>query len=149
MEMAKTISGELPRILLAEDDREMRHLLATLLRKDGYEVIESADGKVLLENLRSSRARGGDRYDLVITDIRMPGVTGLQVLAELREFDTTTPVVLITSFGDSETHETANRLGADAVFDKPFNVNDLRKYVERIAPRRSAHRTDRPESSDS
>jgi FixJ family two-component response regulator len=63
----------------------------------------------------------------------MHGVTGLDVLAGLRETDWATPVILLTAFGDAELHAEAHRLGALAVFDKPFDFRDLRKLARTVA----------------
>jgi DNA-binding response OmpR family regulator len=115
------------RVLLAEDDRELRGLLALTLREDGYEVKEAADGAELLEAL--SEAGEGATFDLVITDIRMPRHTGIDVLSRLRWTDGELPVILITAFGEERTHQLAERLGAAAVFDKPFDLDDLRVAV--------------------
>jgi len=125
------LSATPARILLAEDDVEMRRLLAATLRRDGYEVIEAADGIELrrLVELHLLDNREHPAVDLVITDIRMPGQSGLRVLAGLRSEDWATPVLLITAFGDEATHAEAKRMGAAAVFDKPFDLDDLRTAV--------------------
>ncbi|HEU0032606.1 MAG TPA: response regulator [Kofleriaceae bacterium] len=125
-----------PRILLAEDDAVMRRMVATTLERDGFDVTEVHDGAELLARLEQSwMYPGADReIDLVISDVRMPGLTGLAVLEELRRVDTTTPVLLITAFGDADLHDAAAELGA-AVLDKPFELSDLRTaaryYTER------------------
>ncbi len=124
---------ELPpaRVLLAEDDDEMRKMVASALRKDGYEVIEVRDGWQLLQYLATHRLKSDsdELVDLLISDIRMPGRNGLDVLAGLRWADWAMPVILITGFGDRQTHAEARRLGAAAVFDKPFELDDLRTAV--------------------
>ncbi|WP_437753824.1 response regulator [Sorangium sp. So ce1389] len=127
-------TGERPfRVLLAEDDRELRRLLATALRRDGYEVLEARDGNHLLELMGESLvSSGGTPPDLVVSDVRMPGRSGMELLAGLRREDWSTPVVLITAFGDPETHAEAYRLGADAVLDKPLDVDDLRIVVQTL-----------------
>ncbi len=71
------------RVLLAEDDRELRRLLATELRKEGYVVEEAGSGFELLE-LLSDVALRDEAFDLIVTDIRMPGLTGLSVVEGLR-----------------------------------------------------------------
>ncbi|WP_437525252.1 response regulator [Sorangium sp. So ce726] len=125
------------RVLLAEDDRELRLLLATALRRDGYEVLEAHDAKHLLELMGEALVSGnGAPVDVVVSDIRMPGASGLDLLAGLRRDDWTTPVVLITAFGDPETHAEAYRLGADAVLDKPLDVDDLRLVVQTLVSMR-------------
>lgn len=62
----------------------------------------------------------------------MPWASGLTVLAALRRYDWATPAILITAFGDDETHSEARRLGAAAVFDKPFDMRDLRRAARRV-----------------
>jgi CheY-like chemotaxis protein len=122
------------RILLAEDDREMRRLITTSLSDEGFEVIEASDGKRLLDLIASQLLTPErDPVDLVISDLRMPGPTGLEVLAGLRNDDWATPFILITAFGDEETHEEARRLGAVAVFDKPFDLDDLKTAIVNFA----------------
>jgi len=123
------------KILLAEDDLELRQLLAMVLRRAGYDVEEVADGSTLLRELADEV--GGQKpfdTDLIISDILMPGWTGLNVLAGLRRFDWAVPVILITAFGDAETHAEAARLGAVTVLDKPFDVDDLLRVVRDVMP---------------
>jgi len=124
--------------LLAEDDAEFRHLLATVLAEEGYEVVEAGDGLALLASIEDTLTVRRERPEafLVVTDVRMPGLTGLDVLAILRCANRVTPVILITAFGDEATHAEGRELGAVAVFDKPFNVDALRATVlETIPPR--------------
>lgn len=126
------------RVLVADDDLDMRTLLASELRQDGYDVVEAAGGLALFQDvhewLRKDDCRG---LDAVVTDIRMPAFSGLEVLAEIRSRNTTLPVILITAFGDKQTHAEARALGAYAVFDKPFDVDDLRTaLLNMIAPGR-------------
>lgn len=124
------VATQRPRILLAEDDTELRQLLCSVLRRDGFEVLEARDGSELLALIgRQIASRGQQGFNLIVSDIRMPGFTGLSILAGLRRADWPTPVMLITAFGDSQTHREAQRLGAAAVFDKPFDVDDFRTAV--------------------
>ena len=122
------------RILLAEDDRELRRLLATQLRKEQYLVEEAASGFDFLELLGDATLRNRT-FDLIVTDIRMPGLTGLSVVEGLRNGITpgtaATPVILITAFGDEETHAEAQRLGT-IIFDKPFDLDAFRACVVNI-----------------
>ncbi|MFN7954535.1 MAG: response regulator [bacterium] len=131
------------RILVAEDDREMRRLLVEALREDGYEVDEAPDGVELLAHIGSSVLFGTfgsvrEPPDLIVTDVRMPGLTGLTVLAALRESGETVPVIVITAFGDDETHRFAHEHGAVAIFDKPFDLVDLRAAIDAVL-RTAAH----------
>ena len=119
------------RVLLAEDDDAMRTLLAEELRARGYHVMEAANASELQDWLEQAYFHDGAEPppDLIISDVRMPGGSGLDVLSWLRRFDWRTPVVLITAFGDVETHAEAHRLGAAAMLDKPFEVEDLLQAV--------------------
>lgn len=119
---------------MAEDDALLRQLLANALRADGCEVIEARDGAELarcVDTLVLQPAEG-EPVDLIITDLRMPVVSGLEVLGRLRCRDWATPVILITAFGDQPTHVEATRLGAAVILDKPFDVRDLRSAVRRL-----------------
>lgn len=122
-----------PRAVLAEDDPEMRALVRAVLQRDGYEVMEARNGPELAMLVRSEvlQPRMGLPADLIITDVVMPGRTGLDVLAWLRSCDWATPVVLVTAFGSAELHEEARRLGA-AVLDKPFDLEELRRLVRSL-----------------
>ena len=124
-----------PCVLVAEDDTRMRELLADTLRRDGHEVIEARDGAELLDYIGELHLspRGDPPIDLIITDVRMPTLSGIDVLAELRWADWAIPVIVITAFGDADLHAEAKRLGAAAVFDKPFDLDDIRTAVFRYA----------------
>lgn len=125
------------RVLVADDDDEMRALLAQTLRDDGYEVVESDNGARALLALSLDRNGEGPRgVDLVVTDLRMPGATGLEILVGLRALDWPVPVVLITAFLDEEVEAAARRLGVAAVLSKPFSLTELREAVHRAAPPR-------------
>ena len=128
------VAGRCARLLLAEDDPELRHLLATVLRRDGHHVTEARSGIELLDWVAAELDEHGslDRFDLIISDIRLPGFSGLDMLASLRTAECPVPVVLITAFGDEATHAQAERLGAAAMFDKPFDVDDLRTTVSQV-----------------
>jgi DNA-binding response OmpR family regulator len=115
------------RVVLAEDDRELRALVALWLRHAGYTVIEAPDGRVLLDLIRTQAMgiAGSDAFDLVISDVRMPGSSGLDVLHAVRGISCDVPFVLITAFSDSDLKDEAHRLGAFTVLEKPFDVPDL------------------------
>jgi DNA-binding NtrC family response regulator len=109
-------------IFLAEDDDEIRCLLRMGLEGDGYRVHTASRGTDLLDALR----RADRRPELIITDIRMPGASGLDVVQEVRSWGWAMPIIVITAFGDSETLDHADRVGASMVFNKPFDLDDLR-----------------------
>ena len=124
------------RIMLAEDDPDMRKVLAMALRREGYEVVEATDGNHLrtyLGALLYNKHRA-DPVDLIVTDVRMPGPSGMEMLEWLRGVVWSIPVIVITAFGDPVLHAEARRLGALAVLDKPFDVNELLALVRHNAP---------------
>lgn len=109
---------------------EMRRLLVQALRRDGYDVSETGDGLSLLALVRERTALGQPVH-LVITDVRMPGCSGLQVLERLRGAGDNVPVILMTAFGDEDSRDEAEHYGV-VLFDKPFRIDDLRGTVSRI-----------------
>ena len=118
-------------LLIAEDDRAFRSLLAANFRDDGYEVEEVCDGYELLQTLAASledEARPRTSR-LVITDVYMPHVGGLDVLRWVRDEALHLPFIVITALGNRATHDRAKRLGAYAVLEKPFDLDDLRTAV--------------------
>jgi CheY-like chemotaxis protein len=117
------------KVLVADDDPDMRELVATTLRADGYDVREAADGNELLERLEQAFDDPGIRPDVVLTDVMMPGLSGLGVLEALRRAQLHFPVVLMTVLKDPSVHIVAKRLGAVGVLGKPFDVDDLRTAI--------------------
>lgn len=115
-------------ILLAEDDPAMRTLLATMLTRTGFEVVPCADGNALLRELRRSHDDVRPP-SLIVSDVQMPGATGLDVVHESRRIAPSVPVILITAFGDERTHRRAKQLGAAAVLNKPFDLGELRALI--------------------
>jgi DNA-binding response OmpR family regulator len=126
------------RVLVADDDLEMRKLVAESLRNDDYEVVEEADGGRLLVRIAATCTPGDTRdpIDLIVSDIRMPVCSGLDILKSLREAHWTTPFILMTAFGDDETRARAEKLGA-LLIDKPFYMSALRLVVRELLERTS------------
>jgi DNA-binding response OmpR family regulator len=127
---------ERPLVLLAEDDHEMRRMLADALRRDGYDVEELADGGRLLVRIARAHQSPPLSVSLILSDIRMPVCSGLDIVKGLREARWEVPVILMTAFGDDEVRERAAALGATLV-DKPFALEDLRRTVRALLPTRS------------
>jgi DNA-binding NtrC family response regulator len=137
----KVLMNSVCRVLLAEDDTEFRRLLARVLEEDGYEVEQAADGQQIVEWLAYWSDLGpiDASCNLIISDIRMPGYSGLDVLTSLHCLGSCVPVIVITAFGDDATRRQAARLGAVAFLSKPFDMDDLRTVVLNVlanAPRR-------------
>lgn len=126
-----------PRIAIAEDDDEMRCYLAAVLRQRGYDVLEARDGAELMALVTPdlARARSGRSIELVITDLRMKGATGMTALRAIRRVEQSLPLILITAYPDGDTIREATNLGATAVLAKPFTTRRLIELVEQTAPR--------------
>src|SRR4051812_38535938 len=106
-------------VVVGEDDPELRELVSDRLRREGWDVTAVGDGQELYDELMATDP------DLVITDERMPGLSGLEVLEKLRGSRWTTPFILMTGLHDKWTHLHARGLGASQVFDKPLNLPSL------------------------
>ena len=121
------------RAILAEDDDDMRRMLMRWLQKEDFEVIEARDGDELLGLLQAFGRSSPDEIavDLVISDVRMPGLDGLAVLERLRNEDSTMSVILISAFADQNVFAEAVRLGATLI-DKPFGLDRLRVALSEL-----------------
>ncbi|MFP2929079.1 response regulator transcription factor [Pyxidicoccus sp. 3LG] len=125
----------MPRVLVADDQPEMRALLRRALLRRGYEVVEALDGPGLVQAIVDGLLEKQTQVpDLIVSDVRMPGFSGLEVLARLRREGWTTPFILITAFGDAQLHKEAEQLGAACVLNKPFAMEDLCAAVESLVP---------------
>jgi DNA-binding NtrC family response regulator len=113
------------RILIIDDDTSLRRVLEYNLQEEGYEVAAAADGAT---GLALFDERGPA---LVITDLKMPGMSGFQVLAAVKERSPETPVIVITAFGAVATAVEAMKLGAYDYITKPFNRDELRLTVKK------------------
>jgi CheY-like chemotaxis protein len=110
---------------MAEDDEAMRRVLVRVLARENYLVTALSDGRELLEafeRLMHERALP----QLIVSDIRMPGVTGFDVLERLAAAGVAIPVILISAFCDEQTLRRAAELGAACVLSKPFDMDVLR-----------------------
>lgn len=114
----------------------MRSVVVEALRGDGYEVVEVPDGGRMLVDVaaRLKATPGDDSLNLIVSDIRMPICTGLQIVAALREAHWQTPVILMTAFGDEATRRQAESMSA-VLLDKPFDLDNLRTAVANLLPR--------------
>jgi len=128
-------------ILLVEDDHDMREMLAGVLRRDGYRVIEAADGDDALEWLGMGALEGepSRRPSLLVSDICLPRISGLDLVEGLSLATERVPIVMITGFGDAETHARAVEFGATCVLDKPFEMTEFRLAVRAALRSRSAN----------
>ncbi|MGQ9694568.1 MAG: sigma-54-dependent transcriptional regulator [Thermodesulfobacteriota bacterium] len=115
----------MPQVLIVDDDQSMRYSLSRLLQIDGLEVMAGKNGEEALQLFAASKP------DLVIMDIKMPGLSGLEVLKRIKEQDPKALVILMTAFGTTETAIEAMKFGAFDYILKPFAVPQIKRLVAR------------------
>jgi len=113
-----------PRILLVDDEPSIRAALTRALKRDGHQVLSAPDGRQALE------VATRESPELVVTDIRMPVMDGLELLRHLGQLEPPIPVVIMSAYASPEATAEAKRLGAYAVLAKPFKLLELRAAVE-------------------
>jgi two-component system response regulator PilR (NtrC family) len=111
------------RVLVVDDERSMRELLAIMLRQSGYEVVLADGGEAAVTMLKT------ETFDLVITDLRMRHVDGLAVLRAVKEHGVQTVVLVVTAYASPETAVEAMKLGAYDYVTKPFKVDEIRLTI--------------------
>jgi len=114
------------KILIADDQEMMRDSLAATLAREGHDVIAAGDGQAALQRLN-----GPGRIDLLISDLKMPKMTGIELLAEAKKLRPEMPVVLMTAFATVATAVEAMKLGAYDYIQKPFDGDEIRILVDR------------------
>lgn len=114
---------ERAKILVVDDDEEMRCLLEDVLVQEGYHVTQARDGPDALLKLRNQK------YDLVIIDKNMPGLSGLEILPGIKMMDPQAIVVFITAFGDVDTYLEAMSRGAYDYLNKPLRMSVLKSVI--------------------
>jgi len=119
-----------PRILLVDDEEGFRFAAGVALRRGGYRAEESADGKEALAKILSAR-QADDPFDLVVTDIRMPEMSGTELIDALRERGDRTAVCAITCFGDQSLISELAGKGCTQYLEKPFEPVELVAWVGR------------------
>ena len=112
-------------ILIVEDEAKMRRLLELSLGEDGYATVSAGDAEAGLKLLRSSAV------DLVLTDVKLPGMDGMEFLQEVKRVNAALPVVVMTAFGTVETAVEAMKLGASNYVLKPFSLDEMRMVVRK------------------
>ncbi|HEV8346320.1 MAG TPA: sigma-54 dependent transcriptional regulator, partial [Vicinamibacterales bacterium] len=112
-----------PRILVVDDERSMRELLAIVLRREGYEVLLAENGRTAIDLLER------EPVDLLISDIKMPDLSGVDVLRAAKKIDQDILGIMITAFASTDTAVEAMRLGACDYLSKPFDIDLLKMKV--------------------
>jgi DNA-binding response OmpR family regulator len=117
------------KILVAEDEPIMQKTIALRLKKDGHDVITTDNGREALALITT------ENPDLVITDIMMPYVSGLEIVGSIRSSGKKLPVIVLTAMGQENVVLEAFQLGADDFIAKPFSPNELSMRVKRLMVR--------------
>ena len=117
------------RILVVDDDPEMRALLLDVLTSEGYEVVEAKDGT---EAVLALRAR---KFDLILMDKNMPGPSGLDLLPGFRRVSPWSPIIMMTAFGDVPSYMEAVEKGAVEFLFKPFRMEELTSAITKALER--------------
>ncbi len=118
-------------VLVAEDDPDLRSLVVAELGRVGYEVTGVGSGYEFADYIATAEIKHR-RPDVIISDVRMPGFDGLALLASIRGARWSTPVILITAFGDDDVVDLAMKHQAVTVLDKPFDIRELTKLVDAV-----------------
>ena len=115
-----------PRILICDDEPNLRKVLSALLRQQGYEVHAEEDGAAALARVRSVPSQ---TFDAVITDLRMPNLDGIGLLKALNKYEPNLPVIIVTAFGSVDSAVEAVKLGAFDYLEKPFERDQIHQVV--------------------
>jgi CheY-like chemotaxis protein len=124
----KPLPGGNERILFVEDEEDMVFMVGQLLESLGYEVVTRTNGMDALALFREQP----DRFDLVITDMTLPGMTGERLAEQIKKIRRDTPIILCTGFGEDITKEKAEKMGVREVILKPLVNIDLTKTIRKV-----------------
>jgi len=129
-EGGRKMAEELGRVLVVDDEESVRNLLQRMLEGAGYDVITAADGQEALDKVPQLK------IELVLLDIKMPGMSGMEVLKWLTVNRPDTCVIMATAVDDAQTAVEAMKLGAYDYITKPFNRDDLLLTIQRASEKR-------------
>lgn len=123
--------GRLPRLLLAEDDTRTLEVLVELFEQSGYDVRTAEDGSALLSRLEPMLLSEPGHWppDLIVTDVRMPGLDALNIVEELREVGWKTPIIVVTGYGDASIRRRVEQMEQTDYFEKPLDAGRLDRAV--------------------
>ena len=127
--MNPTVENSKHSIWVIDDDQSMRWVLTKTLTNNGYRVTAFESGSVALASFK--RAEPGERPDLIITDVRMPGINGFELLKQIKNFSPNTPIIVMTAYTDLDTTVQAFHEGAFEYLPKPFDIDDAIELVAR------------------
>jgi two-component system response regulator (stage 0 sporulation protein F) len=111
------------KLLIVDDQNGIRVLLVEVFSSEGYQTFQAANGKLALDIVRS------ESPDLVLLDMKIPGMDGLDILKHIKEIDPSMKVIMMTAYGELDMIKEATDLGALMHFTKPFDIDEMRKAV--------------------
>jgi DNA-binding NtrC family response regulator len=120
------------KILVVDDEEGARELFFTILTDEGYDVTLASGGQDALALFQNNH------FDLVVTDIKMPGMDGLQLLQEIRKGGSKVDVIMVTAYGEVETYLKAMSLGAAEYINKPIRIKELKRIVHKVLTEKKA-----------
>jgi len=132
------MAQQAPRILIVDDEQSVQKLLASALRKDGYEIVSAHDGRAALDRLADGA------FDLVVLDLMLPKVDGFEVCRQVR-LTSSVPIIMLTAKVEEIDKVLGLELGADDYITKPFSMRELRSRVKAVLRRSQLARAEEPE----
>ncbi|KPV42794.1 response regulator [Alicyclobacillus ferrooxydans] len=111
------------KVLIVDDQFGIRVLLQEVLSQEGYTVSQAPNGQKALELVKA------DKPDLILLDMKIPGMDGLEILRNIRKMEVDTKVIMMTAYGELDLIQEAMEMGALAHFTKPFDIDELRQAV--------------------
>lgn len=122
------------KLLIVDDQVGIRILLLEVFSTEGYETFQAANGRAALDIVRNHRP------DLVLLDMKIPGMDGLEILKQIKEYDRSIKVIMMTAYGELDMIKEATDLGALMHFTKPFDIDEMRLAVNMQMGESSASR---------
>lgn len=117
---------EKKKVLIVDDDRDIVQIVATMLEGRGWQIDVAYGGSEALAKVSASRP------DVILLDIMMPEMNGIEVLKKIKKIDTNARIIMITAFGDVESYLDSMELGAYEYINKPFETNELLEMVDKV-----------------
>lgn len=122
-------------ILIVDDEADFRFSAGVVLRKAGFQVSEAEDGSEALSVVLGSKFRGTSPVDLILTDIRMPRMSGIELIEGLKGYGIETPILVFSGYADRPMVEILRTMGYSDYMEKPFNPDALIRQIEEILGR--------------
>ncbi|MEC0665345.1 response regulator [Priestia flexa] len=119
------------KILIVDDQYGIRILLTEVLQKEGYHTFQAANGFQAIDIAKEQQ------LDLVLLDMKIPGMDGIEILKRLKGYDKTIKVIIMTAYGELDMIQEAKDLGALTHFAKPFDIDEIRQAVREYIPLKS------------